>query len=61
MIYLPYRNGILHGRDLNYDNIFCLDIWFFERLRNQQIICLGFYLSSQLNIVCDFIERMEDF
>lgn len=22
MIYLPYRNGILHGRDLNYDNIF---------------------------------------
>ncbi|UJA32840.1 hypothetical protein [Clostridium sporogenes] len=22
VIYLPYRNGILHGRDLNYDNIF---------------------------------------
>lgn len=22
VIYLPYRNGILHGRELNYDNIF---------------------------------------
>lgn len=22
MIYLPYRNGILHGRDLNYDNVY---------------------------------------
>lgn len=22
VIYLPYRNGILHGRDLNYNNIF---------------------------------------
>lgn len=22
VIYLPYRNGILHGRDLNYDNVF---------------------------------------
>ena len=27
MIYLPYRNGILHGRDLNYDNIFVSSEW----------------------------------